>query len=134
MGVEAESDPFPARDATSSQIRNFFARFLLTRMVSTIDESHASEIANRWPREATGIQFWTFGLQTYRDVFGKAYGMLLWSHVHSVTEKDKDVISRARKETTAIEKSKLLSFRVSCLLARLHDILSRFRVHALLGH
>jgi hypothetical protein len=48
MGVESESDPFPARNATSEQIRNFFAQFLLTKMVS-IDEAKASEIANHWP-------------------------------------------------------------------------------------
>jgi hypothetical protein len=109
MGVESESDPFPARNATSEQIRNFFAQFLLTKMVS-IDEATASEIANRWPHEATGIQFWTFSLQTYRDIFGKAYGMLLWSHVHSVTENDKEVFLQAMKEPNAIEKSKCCRF------------------------
>ena len=109
MAGKSESDPFPTRNATSEQIRNFFAQFLSTTMVS-IDDAKASEIANRWPHEATGIQLWTFSLQTYRDNFGKMNGMLLWSHVHSVTEDDKEVMFQAMKQPNAIEKSKCCRF------------------------
>lgn len=109
MGIVSESDTFPTRDATSAQIRNFCAQFLLTKIVS-IDEAKASEIANRWPHEATGIQFWTFSLQTYRDIFGGAYGMLLWSHVHGVTKNDMMVFLQAMNAPNAIVKSKCCRF------------------------
>lgn len=109
MGVESESNPFPARNATSELIRNFFTQLLLTKMVS-IDEAKASEIANRWPDEATGIQFWIFSLQTFCDIFGKAYGMLLWSHVHNVTENDTKVFLQAMNTPSAIERSKCCRF------------------------
>lgn len=110
MGNESESDPFPARDATSAQIRTFIAQFLLTKMVS-IEDAKASEIASRWPHNGTGTQFWTFNLQTYLDIFGKACGVLLWSHVHGVTENDNKVFVRAmEKGESAIAKSKCCRF------------------------
>ncbi|KAK0118325.1 hypothetical protein ONS95_012619 [Cadophora gregata] len=71
--------PVPPTSATPSEVRTYFSTLLST--LHSAPAKNAEEIASKW-KLGRGEEMLSFDIETYREIFGREAGTVLFRHVN----------------------------------------------------